>query len=85
LGDPAIPPNKRLFFANIFALDRFSGNMETIGANRPRLHGFHRFLPHLWELFYWFRCTASVSPAAVPEIAQIQPLAILANSSPDRN
>jgi hypothetical protein len=18
----------------------------------PRLHGFHRFLPHLWELFY---------------------------------
>ena len=19
----------------------------------PRLHGFHRFLPHLWELFYW--------------------------------
>lgn len=19
----------------------------------PRLHGFHRFLPHLWELFLW--------------------------------
>jgi hypothetical protein len=26
----------------------------------PRLHGFHRFLPHLWELFYW----AAGSPAA---------------------
>jgi hypothetical protein len=26
--------------------------MGTIGANMPRLHGFHRFLPRLWELFF---------------------------------
>lgn len=29
--------------------------MYAIGANTPRLHGFHRFLPHLWELFYFAR------------------------------
>ena len=39
------------FFRNIFASQAFSGIIGTIGANRPRLHGFHRFLPHLWELF----------------------------------
>jgi hypothetical protein len=32
---------------------RFSATMERIGANTPRLHGFHRLLPRLWELFYW--------------------------------
>ena len=26
--------------------------MGSIGANMPRLHGFHRFLPRLWELFF---------------------------------
>lgn len=26
--------------------------MNRIGANAPRLHGFHRFLPRLWELFF---------------------------------
>ncbi len=26
--------------------------MRPIGANMPRLHGFHRFLPRLWELFF---------------------------------
>ncbi len=28
-----------------------SGIMGRIGATTPRLHGFHRFLPRLWELF----------------------------------
>jgi hypothetical protein len=41
------------FSENIFALYALQDIIETIGANRPRLHGFHRFLPHLWELFYW--------------------------------
>jgi hypothetical protein len=27
--------------------------MTGIGATAPRLHGFHRFLPRLWELFFW--------------------------------
>ena len=27
-------------------------NINRIGANAPRLHGFHRFLPRLWELFF---------------------------------
>ena len=26
--------------------------MAGIGATAPRLHGFHRFLPRLWELFF---------------------------------
>jgi hypothetical protein len=30
----------------------FFATMEGIGANTPRLHGFHRLLPRLWELFY---------------------------------
>ena len=32
---------------------RDSSIMAGIGATTPRLHGFHRFLPRLWELFYW--------------------------------
>src|SRR5436853_5531907 len=27
----------------------------------PRLHGFHRFLPHLWELFVWLFRGAGLS------------------------
>src|SRR3954452_18190756 len=33
-----------------------------IGVIIPRLHGFHRFLPHLWELFY---CAGELSYAVV--------------------
>lgn len=43
--------NSLFFSRNIFALRTVSGIINTIGANRSRLHGFHRFLPHLWELF----------------------------------
>jgi len=35
-----------------------------------RLHGFHRFLPHLWELFYWVRWkpgTRSLNSAILTE------------------
>jgi hypothetical protein len=60
----AIPRIFGRFFENIFASQAFSGIIETIGANRPRLHGFHRFLPHLWELFFALKSLES-KPAAL--------------------
>jgi hypothetical protein len=42
----------QIFSRNIFASLVYSSIMETIGAIALRLHGFHRFLPRLWELFY---------------------------------
>ena len=38
------------FCGNIFARVQQSIVMGPSGF-LPRLHGFHRFLPHLWELF----------------------------------
>ncbi len=40
------------FLHNIFAASQESSIMAGIGATAPRLHGFHRFLPRLWELFF---------------------------------
>jgi hypothetical protein len=40
------PQNVENFLWNIFAFE------ANIDYNMPRLHGFHRFLPRLWELFF---------------------------------
>jgi hypothetical protein len=40
--------------------------MTCIGAIALRLHGFHRFLPHLWELFYWARSVQTPFQQAAP-------------------
>src|SRR6185369_10229234 len=40
------------FSRNIFAMRAVIDYDRAIGVTMPRLHGFHRFLPHLWQLFY---------------------------------
>jgi hypothetical protein len=56
---PAIWQNYGIFLHNIFAAANESSMMAGIGASAPRLHGFHRFLPRLWELFFRRVFTAS--------------------------
>jgi hypothetical protein len=46
------PKNYLDFRENIFAFRAQTDYHRAIGATMSRLHGFHRFLPHLWELFY---------------------------------
>ena len=43
--------NNADFCGNILAKAAAIDYHRAIGANMSRLHGFHRFLPHLWELF----------------------------------
>jgi hypothetical protein len=52
---PIYPDSRKMWkiFRGISLRTRRSWSMmRPIGANMPRLHGFHRFLPRLWELFY---------------------------------
>jgi hypothetical protein len=39
--------------------------MNVIGVIKLRLHGFHRFLPHLWELFFCARFPGCRGPLQV--------------------
>jgi hypothetical protein len=49
-----------IFPENIFAKEVLIAYHRAIGADMLRLHGFHRFLPHLWELFLWLRRSAAI-------------------------
>jgi hypothetical protein len=59
---PTFPKIFRDFWRNIFATRALIDYDRAIGVTMPRLHGFHRFLPHLWELFYW----AGLKPPSEP-------------------
>jgi hypothetical protein len=65
---PMIPQICGNFLHNIFAASKELSMMAGIGATAPRLHGFHRFLPRLWELFFRrvFRRSRRLIPVPLP-------------------